>query len=98
MLSDDAHEPNHPLPDLDRSARALPGLRRGHLFRGFLSVRPACEVCGQDFSRFDSADGPAFFVMSITGFVVAGTALWLEFTYEPPVGSTPSSPARWRSV
>ncbi len=62
-----------------------PACGEGHLFRGFLSVRPACEVCGQDFSRFDSADGPAFFVMSITGFVVAGTALWLEFTYEPPV-------------
>ncbi|KQT57667.1 hypothetical protein ASG52_23215 [Methylobacterium sp. Leaf456] len=62
-----------------------PACGEGHLFRGFLAVRPACEICGQDFSRFDSADGPAFFVMSITGFVVAGTALWLEFAYEPPI-------------
>ena len=62
-----------------------PACGEGHLFRGFLAVRPACEVCGQDFSRFDSADGPAFFVMSITGFVVAGTALWMEFTFEPPI-------------
>ena len=62
-----------------------PACGEGHLFRGFLAIRPACEVCGQDFSRFDSADGPAFFVMSITGFVVAGTALWLEFAYEPPI-------------
>lgn len=62
-----------------------PACGEGRLFGGFLAVRPACEACGQDFSAFDSADGPAFFVMSITGFVVVGTALWMEFAYEPPV-------------
>lgn len=62
-----------------------PACGEGHLFRGFLAVGPACEACGQDFSAFDSANGPAFFVMSITGFVVVGTALWMEFAYEPPV-------------
>ena len=55
------------------------------MFRGFLSFRPACEVCGQDFSTFDSADGPAFFVMSIVGTLVVGIALWMEFSFEPPV-------------
>lgn len=62
-----------------------PRCGEGHLFQGFLSVRPACEVCGQDFSAVDSADGPAFFVMSIVGIVVVGLALWIEVTYEPPV-------------
>lgn len=55
------------------------------MFRGFLAFRPACDSCGQDFTRFDSADGPAFFVMSIVGTVVVAIALWMEFTYEPPV-------------
>ena len=55
------------------------------MFAGYLRFRPACEVCGQDFSAFDSADGPAFFVMSIVGFVVVGLALWMEFSFEPPV-------------
>ena len=55
------------------------------MFRGFLTFRPTCEVCGQDFSAFDSADGPAFFVMSIVGTIVVGIALWMEFTFEPPI-------------
>ena len=55
------------------------------MFDGFLSFRPACEVCGQDFTAFDSADGPAFFVMSIVGTLVVGIALWLEVAYEPPI-------------
>ncbi len=55
------------------------------MFKGFLSFRPACEACGQDFTAFDSADGPAFFVMSIVGTAVVALALWLEITYEPPV-------------
>ncbi len=48
-------------------------------------MRPRCEVCHLDYSGFDSADGPAFFVMSIVGLIVVGTALWLEISYEPPI-------------
>lgn len=55
------------------------------MFQGFLAFRPACERCDQDFSKFDSADGPAFFVMSIVGTLVVAIALWMEFTYEPPI-------------
>ncbi|GEP08178.1 hypothetical protein MMMDOFMJ_1144 [Methylobacterium gnaphalii] len=55
------------------------------MFDGFLHFRPTCEACGLDFSAFDSADGPAFFVMSIVGIVVVGLALWMEITFEPPI-------------
>lgn len=55
------------------------------MFKGFLTVAPSCEVCGLDYERFDSGDGPAFFVMSIVGLIVVGLALWMEVTYEPPM-------------
>jgi uncharacterized protein (DUF983 family) len=55
------------------------------MFQGFLTLRPACEVCGLDFTFADAGDGPAFFVMSIVGIVVVGLALWVEFTYSPPI-------------
>ncbi len=64
---------------------ACPRCGEGHLFQGYLAVRPRCEVCHLDYSSFDSADGPAFFVMSIVGLIVVGTALWLEISYEPPI-------------
>lgn len=39
-----------------------PRCGQGHIFKGFLSVRDRCEVCGLDYSYADPADGPAFFV------------------------------------
>jgi uncharacterized protein (DUF983 family) len=57
---------------------------KGHLFRGFLALRPRCEKCGLDFSFADAADGPAFFVMFLAGFIVAGSALAVEVLYAPP--------------
>lgn len=62
-----------------------PRCGKGHLFQGFLKVRPQCEVCGLDFTFADSGDGPAFFVMSIVGIVVIGLALWVEFAFSPPI-------------
>ena len=62
-----------------------PRCGRGHLFRGFLSLQPHCEVCGLDYAFADSGDGPAFFVMSFVGFIVVALAMWVEFAYEPPL-------------
>jgi uncharacterized protein (DUF983 family) len=70
---------------------AVAGLRgrcpccgKGRLFQGFLTLRPRCDTCGLDYSFVDSADGPAFFVMFISGFIVAGSALAVEILYSPP--------------
>lgn len=65
-------------------AGRCPRCGEGRLFQGFLHVRPACEVCGLDFTFADAGDGPAVFVMMIAGFIVAGAALWVEVVYEPP--------------
>ena len=62
-----------------------PRCGKGHMFQGFLAVRPRCEVCGLDLAFADAGDGPAFFVMSIVGIIVVALALWVEFTYEPRI-------------
>jgi uncharacterized protein (DUF983 family) len=62
-----------------------PRCGEGALFNGFLSLSPRCDRCGLDLAFADTADGPAFFVMSIVGIVVVGLALWVEFTFEPPI-------------
>ena len=61
-----------------------PRCGEGRLFQGFLTLRPRCEHCSLDFSFADSADGPAFFVMFLSGFIVAGSALAVEIIYAPP--------------
>ena len=57
----------------------------GRLFKGLLTVAPRCEHCDLDFSASDSGDGPAVFVIFITGPIVTILAFWVEFTFEPPM-------------
>ena len=80
-----AQDPSAPSPLTAGLLGKCPRCGKGHMFQGFLKVRPRCEVCGLDLAFADSGDGPAFFVMSIVGFVVVGLALWVEFTYAPPI-------------
>ena len=65
-------------------AGRCPSCRRGKLFAGYLTLAPKCNVCGLDYSFADSGDGPAVFVILVTGFVVTGLALFTEIRYAPP--------------
>ena len=62
-----------------------PNCGKGHLFTGFLTLRPRCEVCGLDYGFADAGDGPAVFVIMIAGFLVCGAALIVEMRYAPPL-------------
>jgi uncharacterized protein (DUF983 family) len=82
------------MPDEVRSSSHLPIARglscrcprcgKGRLFRGFLTLAPSCERCGLDYSFAEAGDGPAVFVILISGFIVMGAALMVEMLYEPP--------------
>ncbi|MCW5690120.1 MAG: DUF983 domain-containing protein [Pseudolabrys sp.] len=56
----------------------------GKLFDGFLTLRPACDKCGLDYSFADAGDGPAVFVILIGGALVVLAALFTEVVYQPP--------------
>lgn len=62
-----------------------PRCGEGRLFSRFLTVAPRCSNCGLDYSFADAGDGPAVFVILIIGFIVVGSALWLEVSYNPPL-------------
>lgn len=62
-----------------------PACGRGRLFKGFLTIVPRCEVCGQDLAAEDSGDGPVAFIILIAGFIVVGAALVVEVKYQWPV-------------
>ena len=75
-----------PLPPLQTGIRGrCPRCGQGHMFKGFLTLQPECEVCGLDYSFADAGDGPAVFVILIVGFIVIGMVLWLQVNYGPPI-------------
>lgn len=63
---------------------ACPRCGKGRLFRGLLTVRETCDVCGLDLRAHDSGDGPASLAVFVVGAVVVGLAMWVEFRFEPP--------------
>ena len=65
-------------------AGRCPACGRGKLFSGYLALAPRCNVCGLDYSFAEAGDGPAVFVILITGFIVVGAALFVEMAYAPP--------------
>lgn len=74
-----------PNPIVAGLAGRCPRCGKGKMFAGFLSLEPACQACGLDYSFADAGDGPAVFVIFISGFIVVGAALVVEMTYQPPL-------------
>ncbi len=62
-----------------------PRCGRGPLYRGLLTVRESCPVCGLDLRESDTGDGPAVLVMFFLCVVIIGLAIWLEMAYAPPL-------------
>ena len=58
----------------------------GKLFtEGLLVPGRECAHCGEDFSKIDSGDGPAIFVMFILGFALTIIAFIIHLLFEPPI-------------
>ena len=62
-----------------------PRCGEGKLFKNVLETRASCGRCGLDYRFIDTGDGPAVFAIFILGFLILGGALYVEFTFEPPV-------------
>lgn len=60
-----------------------PRCGQGHIFDGFLALRPSCEVCDLDYSFADPADGPAFFVICFACVPSVALAVWIEVVFQP---------------
>lgn len=55
------------------------------LFAGAARFASGCKACGLDFGQFNVGDGPAAFLTMVIGAIVVALALWVEFTFSPPL-------------
>ena len=62
-----------------------PNCGRGPLYAGFLKVVDRCEACGFDYSRLNTGDGAAIFIMQIAGGIVVFGALYAMIAWNPPI-------------
>ncbi|QDH74414.1 DUF983 domain-containing protein [Brevundimonas sp. M20] len=62
-----------------------PNCGQGPLYAGFLKVVDRCEACGFDYSRLNTGDGAAIFIMQIAGGLVVFSALFAMIAWNPPI-------------
>ena len=61
-----------------------PRCGRGQLFAGYLTLAAKCEVCQLDYSKADSGDGPAVFLIFILGALAVLLAYLLLYVFALP--------------
>jgi len=64
-----------------------PRCKKGNLYKPGLTMdlRNNCPECGLDFTRNDSADGPAVFLIFVLGFLLVPIALIVDALYSWPL-------------
>lgn len=60
-----------------------PQCGKGRLYKGLTALADGCSECGLSFKEHDSGDGPAFFSITVLGFIVAGAAILAEIYFKP---------------
>ena len=73
-----------PAAGVNFAAAALgkcPVCGRGRLFRSWLKVADACDVCGTHFKAAEAGDGPVVFVILIAGFLACAGLLTTFFMF-----------------
>lgn len=58
-----------------------PRCGKGDLFSTFLRLLPACGVCGLNYDQADTGDGPAVFIIFISGFIGVSLAFIARFVW-----------------
>jgi uncharacterized protein (DUF983 family) len=61
-----------------------PRCGNGSVFAGVLRSVDACAQCGLNLKQQDAGDGPAFFAITIVGFIVTLLAALVELQFSPP--------------
>ncbi len=62
-----------------------PRCGEGKIFERYLTFAETCPKCGLGFAGHDVGDGPVVPAMLLIGTIVVAAAIYVEFTFEPPI-------------
>jgi uncharacterized protein (DUF983 family) len=63
--------------------RRCPQCGAGPMMRGYLKVRDACPVCGEELHHHRADDGPAYLTILIVGHLLAPLLLFVYTKFRP---------------
>ncbi|SUB00858.1 Protein of uncharacterised function (DUF983) [Pannonibacter phragmitetus] len=62
-----------------------PACGEGKIFTGYLTVNPACAVCGEELHHQRADDAPPYFTITIVGHIIVPAMMAVEFAWRPAV-------------
>lgn len=70
--------------------RRCPKCGKGPILRGYLTVRSACPVCGEDLTPQRTDDGPAYLTILIVGHILVPPmgVVYMEYNPDPLIVAT----------
>ena len=66
-------------------ANKCPKCKREGIYASLLTIKHKCSSCGLNLGKAQTADGPAFFVMSIWGTIACLLVLYVEINEIQPI-------------
>ena len=62
-----------------------PKCGEGKIFKSYIKLKPAekCSNCGNDFTKYNVGDAPAYFSIFTMGILIPVLAIILEIYFEP---------------
>lgn len=63
--------------------RKCPNCGTGPMLKGYLKVRPSCQVCREELHHHRADDGPAYLTILIVGHLMAPLLLAVFTAYRP---------------
>lgn len=63
--------------------RCCPACGQGKLFSGYLSVAPACSVCGLELHHQRADDAPPYLTIFVVGHIIIPLMLFVEKMWHP---------------
>jgi uncharacterized protein (DUF983 family) len=75
-----------PPPPIDSGLKgSCPRCGARTLFATYIRFADRCPNCGLDFTAYNVGDGPVVFLTLGLGTLITVLALWVEFTFTPPI-------------
>ena len=65
-------------------AHRCPECGQGRLYRDYLKIEEACEVCGHALGQYRADDGPAYITILLVGHLVVAPLLLFPFIWQWP--------------
>jgi len=62
-----------------------PNCGKAKLFKNLLDFVDKCPECVLPIGEHDNGDGAAFIAIFLVGAIIVGLAIWVDFTYTPPL-------------